>query len=66
MLESITGQYNLSSSYRQFINRLISYFRGGALLTTMTAPGYHVMIPFLTSVKIVQTTLQTDEGNCNG
>jgi len=28
----------------------------------MTAPGYHVMIPFLTSVKIVQTTLQTDEG----
>jgi hypothetical protein len=28
----------------------------------MTAPGYHVMIPFLTTVKIVQTTLQTDEG----
>ena len=28
----------------------------------MTAPGYHVMIPLLTSVKIVQTTLQTDEG----
>ncbi len=38
------------------------YSRGGALLTTLTAPGYHVMIPFLTSVKIVQTTLQTDEG----
>jgi len=37
------------------------YYRGGALLTSMTAPGYHVMIPFLTSVKIVQTTLQTDE-----
>jgi hypothetical protein len=28
----------------------------------MTAPGYHVMIPFLTTVKDVQTTLQTDEG----
>ena len=28
----------------------------------MTAPGYHVMIPFLTTVKVVQTTLQTDEG----
>jgi hypothetical protein len=38
------------------------YFRGGALLTSMTAPGFHVMIPFLTSVKDVQTTLQTDEG----
>lgn len=29
----------------------------------MTAPGYHVMLPFLTTVKIVQTTLQTDEGS---
>lgn len=37
------------------------YYRGGALLTSMTAPGYHVMMPFLTTVKIVQTTLQTDE-----
>ncbi|CAF1136627.1 unnamed protein product [Rotaria sordida] len=37
------------------------YYRGGALLTSMTAPGYHVMSPFLTTVKIVQTTLQTDE-----
>jgi regulator of protease activity HflC (stomatin/prohibitin superfamily) len=37
------------------------YYRGGALLTSMTAPGYHVMIPFLTTVKDVQTTLQTDE-----
>ncbi|CAF4170174.1 unnamed protein product [Rotaria sp. Silwood2] len=34
---------------------------GGALLTSLTSPGYHVMIPFLTSVKIVQTTLQTDQ-----
>ncbi|CAF4250852.1 unnamed protein product [Rotaria socialis] len=37
------------------------YYRGGALLTSMTAPGYHVMAPFITSVKVVQTTLQTDE-----
>ncbi|CAF3159448.1 unnamed protein product [Rotaria sp. Silwood2] len=37
------------------------YYRGGALLTSMTAPGYHVMAPFLTTVKVVQTTLQTDE-----
>ena len=39
-----------------------THFRGGALLTSVTAPGYHVMIPFLTTAKIVQTTLQTDEG----
>ena len=43
--------------------RMISVcFRGGALLTTVTAPGYHVMLPFVTTVRIVQTTLQTDEG----
>ncbi|CAF1401462.1 unnamed protein product [Adineta steineri] len=34
---------------------------GGALLTLITAPGYHVMFPFLTSVKIVQITLHKDE-----
>ncbi|CAF0988575.1 unnamed protein product [Rotaria sordida] len=37
------------------------YYRGGALLTSLTAPGYHVMAPFLTTVKFVQTTLQTDQ-----
>lgn len=37
------------------------YYRGGALLKSTTLPGYHVMLPFLTTYKIVQTTLQTDE-----
>ncbi|CAF0739198.1 unnamed protein product [Didymodactylos carnosus] len=37
------------------------YYRGGALLKTISDPGYHVMLPVLTTVKIVQTTLQTDE-----
>uniref|UniRef100_A0A915HGQ2 Band 7 domain-containing protein n=1 Tax=Romanomermis culicivorax TaxID=13658 RepID=A0A915HGQ2_ROMCU len=37
------------------------YFRGGALLSTVSEPGYHLMIPFITSVKSVQVTLQTDE-----
>lgn len=36
------------------------YYRGGALLQTTASPGYHVMIPFLTSYRTVQTTLQTD------
>uniref|UniRef100_H3AI03 Erlin-1 n=1 Tax=Latimeria chalumnae TaxID=7897 RepID=H3AI03_LATCH len=35
--------------------------RGGALLTNPSAPGYHIMLPFITSYKCVQTTLQTDE-----
>ena len=41
---------------------LTCYCRGGALLSSVSAPGYHVMLPFLTAYKIVQTTLQTDEG----
>merc|ERR1719391_920015 len=37
------------------------YFRGGALLSTITSPGYHLMFPFLTMYRSMQTTLQTDE-----
>lgn len=37
------------------------YYRGGALLNTMSAPGFHLMIPIITSFKSIQTTLQTDE-----
>jgi len=37
------------------------YFRGGAMLQGMAGPGFHMMIPFLTTVRNVQTTLQTDE-----
>ncbi|MFH4983985.1 hypothetical protein AB6A40_010694 [Gnathostoma spinigerum] len=37
------------------------YYRGGALLSRVSHPGYHLMFPFLTTVKSVQVTLQTDE-----
>ena len=37
------------------------YYRGGALLNSMSSPGFHLMIPLITSYKSVQTTLQTDE-----
>ncbi|XP_048043000.1 erlin-2 isoform X1 [Megalobrama amblycephala] len=37
------------------------YYRGGALLTTTSGPGFHLMLPFITTFKSVQTTLQTDE-----
>ncbi|XP_070544315.1 erlin-2-B-like [Ptychodera flava] len=37
------------------------YYRGGALLSQTSGPGYHIMMPFLTSFRTVQTTLQTDE-----
>lgn len=37
------------------------YYRGGALLSSTSGPGYHFMLPVLTSFRSVQTTLQTDE-----
>uniref|UniRef100_A0A7M4FKQ5 Erlin-1 n=1 Tax=Crocodylus porosus TaxID=8502 RepID=A0A7M4FKQ5_CROPO len=40
---------------------LAVYYRGGALLTNPSGPGYHIMLPFITTFKSVQTTLQTDE-----
>ncbi|KAF8375526.1 erl-1 [Pristionchus pacificus] len=37
------------------------YYRGGALLSKVSSPGYHIMTPFITSFRSVQVTLQTDE-----
>jgi len=37
------------------------YYRGGALLSSTSGPGFHLMLPVLTSYRTVQTTLQTDE-----
>ncbi|RZB42125.1 erlin-2-B-like [Glycine soja] len=36
------------------------YWRGGALLKTITEPGFHLKMPFLTQYEPVQVTLQTD------
>ncbi|CAJ0922559.1 unnamed protein product, partial [Mesorhabditis belari] len=36
------------------------YYRGGALLDEISDPGYHVKIPYITTVKQVQITIQTD------
>jgi len=37
------------------------YYRGGALLSSTNGPGFHLMVPLVTSFRTVQTTLQTDE-----
>ncbi len=34
--------------------------KGGALLKEVNQPGYHLMIPFITTVHNVQVTMQTD------
>lgn len=30
------------------------FFRGGALLTSPNGPGYHIMLPFITTYRAVQ------------
>ncbi|XP_015931001.1 erlin-2-B isoform X1 [Parasteatoda tepidariorum] len=37
------------------------YYRGGALLKETSSPGFHMMIPFITTYRSIQVTLQTDE-----
>lgn len=37
------------------------YFRGGALMSEITQPGFHFAMPILTQVHQVQTSVQTDE-----
>lgn len=44
-----------------FLGYVGVYYRGGALLEQTSQPGYHLMIPFITSFRAIQITLQTDE-----
>ncbi|CAL4931611.1 unnamed protein product [Urochloa decumbens] len=37
------------------------YWRGGALLKTITPPGFHVKLPWITQYEPIQVTLQTDQ-----
>ncbi|TQD95183.1 hypothetical protein C1H46_019206 [Malus baccata] len=37
------------------------YWRGGALLKTITDPGFHLKLPLVIHFEPVQVTLQTDE-----
>ncbi|KAL9687749.1 hypothetical protein QQ045_032156 [Rhodiola kirilowii] len=37
------------------------YWRGGALLNTITDPGFHLKLPFITQFEPIQVTLQTDQ-----
>ncbi|KAH9329768.1 hypothetical protein KI387_001876, partial [Taxus chinensis] len=38
-----------------------AYWRGGALLKTITSPGFHFKTPFLTQYEPIQVTIQTDK-----
>ncbi|XP_030059057.1 erlin-1 isoform X1 [Microcaecilia unicolor] len=64
VVAAVTGIVGLvlhSAIHKIEEGHLAVYYRGGALLNNPCGPGYHIMFPFLTSYRSVQTTLQTDE-----
>ncbi|KAG1714492.1 Erlin-2 [Nymphon striatum] len=52
----------VSRKQLQHLKRHVAvYYRGGALLQKTSCPGFHMMVPFITSFRSVQITLQSDE-----
>lgn len=58
---AIGGAALFSAVHKIDEGHMAVYYRGGALLTATSGPGFHLMLPFITTYKPVQTTLQTDE-----
>uniref|UniRef100_A0A4W3H5L1 ER lipid raft associated 2 n=1 Tax=Callorhinchus milii TaxID=7868 RepID=A0A4W3H5L1_CALMI len=50
-----------SSVHKVEEGHIAVYYRCGALLKATSGPGFHLMLPFITTFKAVQNTLQTDE-----
>ncbi|XP_020380615.1 erlin-2-B-like [Rhincodon typus] len=50
-----------SSVHKVEEGHIAVYYRGGALLKATSGPGFHLMLPFITTFKTVQNTVQTDE-----
>uniref|UniRef100_A0A8C5BYD3 Erlin-1 n=1 Tax=Gadus morhua TaxID=8049 RepID=A0A8C5BYD3_GADMO len=46
-----------SSIHKIEEGHLAVYYRGGALLTAPNGPGYHIMLPFITTFRSVQSTM---------
>ncbi|KAL4640001.1 erlin-1-like [Arapaima gigas] len=61
VVTGVIGFLLYSSIHKIEEGHLAVYYRGGALLTSPNGPGYHIMLPFITTYRSVQTTLQTDE-----
>ena len=57
-LVMVLGVVFLASLHQVEEGHLGVYFRGGAMLQKMSEPGFHMMIPFVTEVRNIQTTLE--------
>uniref|UniRef100_A0A8D0D9E4 ER lipid raft associated 2 n=1 Tax=Sander lucioperca TaxID=283035 RepID=A0A8D0D9E4_SANLU len=57
VIAALGGAALLSSVHKIDEGHTGVYYRGGALLTITSGPGFHLMLPFITSFKSVQVTL---------
>ena len=51
----ILGQHKINEGY------VGVYYRGGAIMTGITSPGFHFALPYITQIYQVQTSVQTDQ-----
>ena len=58
---AILGYFSSTALHKVDEGHVAVYYRGGALLQDIAFPGFHMMMPVLTTYKTIQTTLQTDE-----
>lgn len=57
----IVGASNLQIVHQVPEGHVGVYWRGGALLKTISEPGFHLMVPLITNYEPIQVTIQTDE-----
>uniref|UniRef100_A0A8C9SWX0 Erlin-1 n=1 Tax=Scleropages formosus TaxID=113540 RepID=A0A8C9SWX0_SCLFO len=57
VLTGIVGFLLYFSIHKIEEGHLAVYYRGGALLTSPNGPGYHIMLPFITTYRSVQVSL---------
>lgn len=58
---SLTATNSLSILHQVPEGHVGVYWRGGALLKTITEPGFHLKLPLITQFEPIQVTLQTDQ-----
>ncbi|XP_072974022.1 uncharacterized protein [Typha angustifolia] len=66
VLTMVSSSSSMSSGSFQILHQVPEghvgvYWRGGALLKTITDPGFHLKLPLITQFEPIQVTLQKDE-----
>ncbi|EXB44836.1 hypothetical protein L484_026416 [Morus notabilis] len=61
MSSTLSGSNSLAILHQVPEGHVGVYWRGGALLKTITDPGFHVKMPLITQYEPVQVTIQTDQ-----